>query len=259
VEESHHQYGRAADLYVPAVTLRPGAAEKVASEADWLRLAAAAQRGGGGWIEPMLACNVNTAGCHVHLDVREQGPRTSLVRITGQVTDATGQPVPNATVRLAGMPGATNPRGSFTLKHVLVPREYELLIEAPGVAPFRQPISVLENTSLAVRLPGIVARQPMLPLPARKPPAAELVVRTPATPAVEVEKAKQRPAPSGPLPAPTTADANAAAGGLVVGGVAAAAAALAKRKARTPEPPAPAAEASVDPSVLPPSEASNKP
>ncbi|MCC2668331.1 MAG: Carboxypeptidase regulatory-like domain [Armatimonadetes bacterium] len=154
VAESHHQYGRAADLYVAPDSAQPKTGRNYASEGDWLRLAAATMRGGGGWVEPMLACHVNTDGCHVHVDVREQGTRSQVVQISGKITDPTGLPVPGATVRLAGMPATTNAWGLFTLKHVLTPKEYDLSIEAPGRGLRTQKVSVASPmTTLALRMP----------------------------------------------------------------------------------------------------------
>jgi hypothetical protein len=161
VGESHHQYGRALDLYVAPDSAPPQTGRKTASEMDWLRLASASLRAGGVWIEPMLDCHVNTDGCHVHVDVRESGAASQVVRVTGRVTDAWGNPVPGATVRLAGMPAFTNARGEYTLKHVVTPRDYELEIEAPGRGATTQPITIRgAETVLAVRLP--VDPQPTL-------------------------------------------------------------------------------------------------
>jgi hypothetical protein len=155
VGESHHQYGRAADLYAAPDSAPPQTGRKVTSEGDWLRLAAASLRGGGVWIEPMLACNVNTAGCHVHVDVREGGPASRIVRLTGKITDPAGDPVPGATVRLAGMPTVTNAQGIYTLKHVLTPREYELQVEAPGRELVTQQINVgVSDTLASLQLPA---------------------------------------------------------------------------------------------------------
>jgi hypothetical protein len=155
VAESHHQYGRAADLYVAPDSAAPKTGRDYASEGDWLRLAAATMRGGGGWVEPMTACHVNTNGCHVHVDVREQGVRTEVVQVNGKITDAAGLPVPDATVRLAGMPARTNQWGLFALKHVLTPKEYDLTVEAPGRGVRTQRLAVGGAlTTLALRLPS---------------------------------------------------------------------------------------------------------
>ncbi len=132
VEESHHQYGRAADLHVPPDCAAPKTGRDIAWPADWLKLAAASLRGGGVWIEPMTDCHPWTNGCHVHVDVRERGNRSQIVQVTGVVTDPSGNPVPGATVRLAGMPAVTNERGVYTLKHVMYEAEGELEVEAAG-------------------------------------------------------------------------------------------------------------------------------
>jgi carboxypeptidase family protein len=155
VGESYHQYGRAADLYVAPDSSPPKSGRKIATEKDWLRLAAAAIRGGGVWIEPMLACHVNTNGCHVHVDVRENGVRSSIVQVSGKVTDPTGNPVPGATVRLAGMPAPTNAQGQYLIKHVLTPKQYDLQVEAPGRPPVTQSVQVGETGATAmVQLPA---------------------------------------------------------------------------------------------------------
>ncbi|MGV3721788.1 MAG: carboxypeptidase regulatory-like domain-containing protein [Actinomycetota bacterium] len=155
VAESHHQYGRAVDLYVAPDSAAPKTGRDYASEGDWLRLAVATMRGGGGWVEPMTACHVNTNGCHVHVDVREQGVRTEVVQVNGKITDAAGLPVPDATVRLAGMPAKTNHWGLFSIKHVLTPKDYELTVEAPGRGVRTQRLAVGGAlTTLAMRLPS---------------------------------------------------------------------------------------------------------
>jgi hypothetical protein len=155
VGESHHQYGRAADLYVAPDSAPPKTGRNFASELDWLRLAAASLRAGGVWIEPMTDTHVNTDHCHVHVDVREQGAQSAIVRVAGRVTDAGGNPVPGATVRLAGMPAVTNADGRYVLKHVVTPRDYDLLVEAPGLEPVTQKVSVVPATTLAsVQLPA---------------------------------------------------------------------------------------------------------
>jgi hypothetical protein len=155
VSESHHQYGRALDLNVAPDSAWPHTGRGSASESDWLNLAASSVRAGGVWIEPMLACGVNTAACHVHADVRETGARSVLVRLKGRVTDPAGNPVPGASVRLAGMPASTGPDGSYLLKHVLTPQEYELQVQAPGRAPVTQNVTVSETLRpLMVRVPA---------------------------------------------------------------------------------------------------------
>jgi len=155
VAESHHQYGRAADLYVAPDSSAPKSGRDYASEGDWLRVAAATMRAGGGWVEPMTACHVNTNGCHVHVDVREEGTRTEVVQVNGKITDAAGLPVPDATVRLAGMPAKTNQWGLFSIKHVLTPREYDLSVEARGRGVRTQRLVVGSAlTTLAMRLPS---------------------------------------------------------------------------------------------------------
>ncbi len=154
VGESHHQYGRAADLYVTPDSSVPKTGRQIAWPSDWLRLAAASLRGGGGWIEPMLACHVNTAGCHVHVDVRERGEVSRIVQLTGQVLGSDGLPLPNAEVRLAGMPARTNASGNFLLKHVLTPRSYELEVEAQGRGVITQPIEIGPvSSTVSVRFP----------------------------------------------------------------------------------------------------------
>jgi len=155
VAESHHQYGRAVDLYVAPDSAPPKTGRKVASEGDWLRLAASTLRGGGVWVEPMLDCHVNTDGCHVHVDVRESGTRSEIAQVSGKVTDPSGLPVPGATVRLAGMPAQTNAWGSFTIKHVLTPKEYELTVEAPGRGVKSQKLTVGgPATTVALQMPN---------------------------------------------------------------------------------------------------------
>lgn len=149
VEESHHQYGRAADLHVPVNSSPPRDGRRIATERDWLFLAVAALRGGGVWIEPMLDCHPNTAGCHVHVDVRESGSRSRLVEVTGRVTDAAGQPVAGALVRMAGMPARTNARGDYTLAHVVHSNNQTLEVEAPGRGVASQPVVLGPTQTLA--------------------------------------------------------------------------------------------------------------
>ena len=147
VEQSHHQYGRAADLYVPPGTFRGG--KRIASEADWLRLASAALEAGGSWIEPMLACHPNTDQCHVHVDVRPGPPQSRVLTVRGRVTDPSGNPVPGATVRLAGMPAVANDQGDYQLKHVVSSPEEEISIEAPGRGTVTRSLVLAENPVLA--------------------------------------------------------------------------------------------------------------
>lgn len=140
VQESHHQYGRAADLYVAP---RPG--RGIATEADWLRLAAASVRGSSGWVEPMLSCHVNTAGCHVHVDVGS-GRRSRIVTLSGRVVDTSGRPVAGGRVLLAGMPAVTSPEGRFSLKHVLTAgRTYSLTVETGAQGPVETQVAAREG------------------------------------------------------------------------------------------------------------------
>lgn len=236
VNESHHQYGRAADLYVPPDSAPPLTGRTTTSEGDWLRLAAASIRGGGVWIEPMTQCHVNTAGCHVHLDVREEGARSQIVRVVGRLADPAGRPVPGALVRLAGMPAVTNAAGRFSLKHVVVPGEMNLEIEAPGQPRTLQPILVGDSgAELALTLPAAAATTALASYSGERTGSSSA-----PRPAV--------PSPSGKQTAPQEAllthpnpnpDPGAAAGGLAVGGAAAAAQALWKRKSRKPAEPEP--------------------
>jgi hypothetical protein len=155
VAESHHQYGRAVDLYVAPDSAPPKTGRAIASEGDWLRLAASTLRGGGVWVEPMLDCHVNTDGCHVHVDVRESGTRSEVAQVSGKITDPSGLPVPGAVVRLAGMPAQTNAWGAFTLKHVLTPKEYELSVEAPGRGVKTQKLIIGgAATTVALQMPA---------------------------------------------------------------------------------------------------------
>jgi hypothetical protein len=143
------------DLYVAPDSAPPKTGRTIATEGDWLRLAASTLRGGGVWIEPMLDCHVNTDGCHVHVDVRESGTRSEIAQVSGKVTDPAGLPVPGATVRLAGMPAITNAWGAFTLKHVLTPKEYDLTVEAPGRGIKSQKITIGgELATVALRMPA---------------------------------------------------------------------------------------------------------
>jgi hypothetical protein len=169
VGESHHQYGRAADIYVAPDSAPPRTGRNIATPNDWLRLATAALRGGGVWIEPMLDVHVNTASCHVHVDVRERGSHSRIVQVAGKVTDPAGSPVSGATVTLAGMPAVTDARGDFMLKHVVTPHEYDLEIEAPGRAPVTQKVRVGEDRTMAsIQLPA----DPQPTLTARAEPLA---------------------------------------------------------------------------------------
>lgn len=164
VAESHHQYGRAADLYVAPDSASPKTGRKIATPEDWLRLAAASLRAGGIWIEPMLDCHVNTDGCHVHVDVRESGARSRLARISGRVVEPSGNAVPQAMVRLAGMTAATNALGIFSLKHVISGDGAALEIEAPGRPPVSHRVSLSTESAAAVVMvpadpqPSVVAR-----------------------------------------------------------------------------------------------------
>ncbi len=159
VDESHHQYGRAADLGVAPDSCPPRTGRTTASPADWLRLAAAAVRAGGVWIEPMTSCHVDTAGCHVHVDVREEGSPSRIVMVGGRVLDATGLPIARARVRLAGMPAETNADGQFLLKHVIVPRPIDVAVEADGRGILTQEVDPDEDPV------NLVLRYPNEPLP----------------------------------------------------------------------------------------------
>lgn len=236
VNESHHQYGRAADLYVPPDSAPPRTGRSYTSESDWLRLAAASIRGGGVWIEPMTQCHVNTAGCHVHLDVREDGARSQVVRVAGRVTDPGGRPVSGAQVRLAGMPGVTNAEGRFSLKHVVVPGEMNLEIEAPGQPKTLQPILVGETlTEVACTLPVGAAGTALASFSGERR-SRGIAPAEPTTPPVTRAEAQRTPVI---VPPKANPDAGATAGGLAVGGAAAAAQALWKRKGRKAAEPEP--------------------
>jgi hypothetical protein len=149
VGESHHQYGRAADIHVPVNSSPPRDGRRIATERDWLYLASAALRGGGVWIEPMLECHPNTAGCHVHVDVRESGSRSRMVEVTGRITDAAGAPVAGALVRMAGMPARTNAKGEYVLVHVVHSNNHDLEVEAPGRGIANQPITLGPTRTVA--------------------------------------------------------------------------------------------------------------
>lgn len=143
VEESHHQYGRAVDLYVPPRSAVGG--KMVASEVDWLTLASAALKGGGAWIEPMADCGVNTDACHVHVDVRPGGPQSRMVAVQGQVTDPSGNPVAGATVKMAGMPVRTNAEGRYLLKHILNSQQETLSVEMGSRGPVDRAVVLAQN------------------------------------------------------------------------------------------------------------------
>lgn len=238
VDESHHQYGRALDLYVQPDSAPPHTGRTTTSEGDWLRLAAAALRSGGVWVEPMEACHVNTAGCHVHVDIREQGARSEIVQVVGRVTDPTGRPVPGARVRIAGMPGVTNAEGRFSVKHVLVPGEYELRVEGEGIPAATQTVAVgSETPAVTVALPAI-PRTRLASGPGRRghAPAIHWNPAAPRRAAAQEEQTARKAgalSPATPLPDPA-----AAAAGLAAGGAAAAAHALWKRKAKRNDSPA---------------------
>lgn len=166
VQESHHQYGRAADLYVPVDRARG-----IATEANWLRLAASAARSGSVWIEPMLSCNVNTAGCHVHLDVGS-GRRSGVVTFRGTVVDTRGLPVEGALVQVAGMPARTRPDGKFSLKQVVtLGRSYEARVQAEGRGEVTTPVAAstggapLRLVLAPDPLPTLVASAPAVATP----------------------------------------------------------------------------------------------
>ncbi len=239
VDESHHQYGRALDLYVQPDSAPPHTGRTTTSEGDWLRLAAATMRSGGVWVEPMEACHVNTAGCHVHVDVREQGARSEIVQVVGRVTDPTGRPVPGARVRIAGMPGVANADGRFSVKHVLVPGEYEIQVEGEGIPSVTQTVLVgAETPPVTVALSAVprtlLASGPVL-RNVRPANASDAVTpRRSAT--TDDPKASQK---AGVLaPSPALPDPAAAAAGLAAGGAAAAAHALWKRKVKQTSSPA---------------------
>lgn len=253
VGESHHQYGRAADLSVAPDSAPPKNGRTIAYPGDWLRLAAACLRAGGVWIEPMTECHVYTAGCHVHVDVREAGVQSRLVKITGVVTAADGLAVPGATVRLAGMEVLTNAVGAYELKHVLTPREYPLEVALPQHEPITRTVLVGETGAVAsVRLPvgmqaqaasRIVAPADSSVLPTTPVPSGE-ALSAPAPPSRTPSTASETHKP--PAASPQSALALAAAGAALAG---AAAGAAMKTRPRLPreakQPPA-------DPSDLPP-------
>ena len=224
VDESHHQYGRAADIYVepgfslPVSGVRltwdpwglPSAEEfllppvEAASPSDWLKLAAGTLRAGGRWVEPMTQCHVNTDACHVHVDVRGSGPSSRLFRVAGTVRERAGRPVSGIPVELAGMSATTDPAGRFLLKHVLIPGEHVLRVQGDLRIPVLlqdQPGPLERVTNVDVMLDASPSKRPSVSY--GSPPDAEAVV-----PAV----ARIAPAAPGPEPA-------AVAGGLVVGAV----------------------------------------
>jgi hypothetical protein len=172
----------------------------------------------------MLACHVNTTGCHVHVDVRESGSTTVLTRVSGRVTDEAGRPVPGVSLLLAGMPASTNADGRFALKHVLSPRQYTLEVRYPGAKPASRFVEVRDgevDVSLRVDTSGMPAsaRLPTTPEPPKAagpgPVTAGVDPSVPAHPA---------PKPGGPA----ASDAVAGAAGLLAGGAAAAVGALAR-------------------------------
>jgi hypothetical protein len=169
VGESHHQYGRAADLFVPPDS-KGADGKPIASEADWLKLATAALKGGGHWIEPMLDCHVNTDGCHVHVDVRDEGPRSVVATVSGQVTDPTNNPVPNASVKLAGMPAVTNAAGRYQIKHVVTPGQtLDLQVVAQGRGEITRQVTLQGDT---LEFPVSIPADPMPTFIATAEPAA---------------------------------------------------------------------------------------
>src|SRR5262249_48982053 len=68
VKESLHQYGLAADLAVFPDTTPPLSGRTAPNEWDWLYFAESACAAGAHWVEPMTECDVNTPGCHLHMD-----------------------------------------------------------------------------------------------------------------------------------------------------------------------------------------------
>lgn len=234
VGESHHQYGRAADLHVAPDSSPPRTGRAIATELDWFRLASTALRAGGVWIEPMLACHVNTAGCHVHVDVREAGAASAVVRVTGRITDSWGNPIPGAVVRMAGMPAVTNAGGIYHLKHVVTAAQQTLevmkdgrplaadevtlsggittvsvqlpptgsafaarsvLPTAPRAAAASPQTSVLPNITSAPADPNAAGSAPGLPVP-----SARLAPQSPAQPAARVPLTPASPQPPSVLP-----------------------------------------------------------
>ncbi|MBI3909607.1 MAG: carboxypeptidase regulatory-like domain-containing protein [Armatimonadetes bacterium] len=153
VDESHHQYGRAADLHVWPNWAPPQDGRTIATPVDWLRLANAAWQAGARWIEPMTLTHVNTARCHLHFDVRGAGSLTAPVGVRGEVVDAaSGKPLPGARVELDGMTARTNRQGEFFLQHVLTPEEHTLSVSVPGRTPVAQPVRVESRQVVTVRI-----------------------------------------------------------------------------------------------------------
>ncbi|HVS14394.1 MAG TPA: carboxypeptidase-like regulatory domain-containing protein [Thermoanaerobaculia bacterium] len=77
------------------------------------------------------------------------------VVLTGRVTDARGKPARNATVKVASaedpalaLETTTAKDGSYELLLWNVPRQVRLEVNAPGEAPFTQPIALSEPTRL---------------------------------------------------------------------------------------------------------------
>lgn len=161
VDESHHQYGRAADIYVWPNWASPRDGRTVANAADWLLLANAAWRAGAHWLEPMTLTHVNTDHCHLHLDVRESGQRSQPVGVGGVVRSRTGRPVVGARVDLAGMTTVTGAGGRFFLQHLLTPGEYLLVVTLPNGRTLTHRISLLAQrvSRVVVQEPGGAIRQ----------------------------------------------------------------------------------------------------
>jgi len=143
VDESHHQYGRAADLYVWPNWASPRDGRTVATPADWLLLANAAWRAGADWIEPMTLTHVNTDHCHLHLDVRRSGERSQPVGVRGVVRSRSGRPVVGARVKVAGMTTLTGADGRFFLQHLLTPGEYPLVVTLPNGRTLTRRVSLV--------------------------------------------------------------------------------------------------------------------
>ncbi|MBM3458439.1 MAG: hypothetical protein FJX77_07915 [Armatimonadetes bacterium] len=249
VGESHHQYGRAADLQVAPDSAPPHTGRKIAIGQDWLRLAAAALRAGGSWIEPMVACHVNTDGCHVHVDVREDGPFSTVVQVTGRVTDSWGAPVAGATIRMAGMSAITNANGAYTVKHVVTAREQTLeLLDGENVVLTCPVRLATDRVAVAVQLPptgsALAASRRAEALTEASEPRPTAAGATPPTVPPSGDTAtgtgSELPRPSAPGPASPTPggappDAVAGAGGLAVGAVGGTAAGLLRKKQRGKE------------------------
>jgi hypothetical protein len=148
VKESLHQYGLAADLVVfPDIAL-PKTGRAAPNEADWLRFAESAVAAGASWVEPMTECDVNTVGCHLHMDFRPDGPRSRVLTLRGRVLDdETGEPVAGALVTFAGMPSRTDESGAFVVRNVLTPRERPVEVTAQGYQPLSQAVTTPDNPS----------------------------------------------------------------------------------------------------------------